>query len=182
MTVTKTLHKKFSSFEAEEQWLDELAQSGWRLIDYGNDEFSDIHYTFQFDPLAKEMRYKIDFRPLKNATEFEDYKELFRESGWDLIAKNHRYYKYIFISEIAEDIYSDTISLIERERQKRKMISMFVFCSCIAGILAFIVKLLFFEDSDWLNVVTIMFLLIALRYSSSIYKCNKTIKRLKQVG
>lgn len=180
MAITKTLRKRFISFEAEEQWLNELAQSGWRLIDYGNDEFSDIHYTFEVDLSATEMRYKIDFRRLKNKDEFEDYKELFHEAGWDLIAKNHRYYKYIFISEKADEIFSDTTSLIEREMHRRKIVSIYVIGFGLAAILSFIAML--FKDYDWLIVLFIMYSLVTLRYSFTILKINKSISQLKQLG
>ncbi|MGN7476250.1 DUF2812 domain-containing protein [Solibacillus silvestris] len=98
MAFTRTLSKKFNSFEDEEHWLNELAQSGWRLVDYSKGGLAENHYHFHVDLDAKNMHYKIDYRTIKNREEFDDYKELFHETGWELIAKNHSYLKYIFIS------------------------------------------------------------------------------------
>ena len=89
MAITKTRGKKFRSFEAEEQWLNEQAESGWRLIDYRNNELLGSRYIFEVDLSVKGKHYRIDFRTLKNNEEFEDYIELYHEAGWDLIAKNY---------------------------------------------------------------------------------------------
>lgn len=180
MAIRKTLRKRFTSFEVEEQWLNELAQSGWRLIDYGKDDLSEIHYTFEADTTAKKIHYKIDFRPLKNKEEFEDYKTLFHEAGWEIVAKNHRYFKYIFISDKANEIFSDTSSLIEREKHRRKNIS-FYFCGFgLVALVSLIVLLV--KDFEELNVLVIMFSIVAIRYSFEIFKCNRSIRQLKKLG
>ena len=119
MSVTKTLRKKFYSFEQEEQWLNELADLGWRLIKF-DDGVTDFAYTFELDPTVKGMHYKIDYRMLKNKEEYEDYVTLFEEAGWQLVPIKWNNNKFIFLSAEAKDIYSDGTSLIERERMRRK--------------------------------------------------------------
>ena len=125
-------------FEAEERWLNEQAESGWRLIDYSYNEVLGSRYTFEVDLSAKEMRYKVDFRTLKNNEEFEDYIELYHEAGWDLIAKNYRYHKFIFISEEAKEIFTDSTSLIERERNRRKFVSIYAIYFGLSAFLSFL--------------------------------------------
>ena len=129
-------------FEAEERWLNEQAESGWRLIDYSYNEVLGSRYTFEVDLSAKEMRYKVDFRTLKNNEEFEDYIELYHEAGWDLIAKNYRYHKFIFISEEAKEIFTDSTSLIERERNRRKFVSIYAIYFGLSAFLSLLVVLL----------------------------------------
>lgn len=119
MAITKTVRKKFKSFEQEEEWLNELADLGWRLIAFGDDEMN-LDYTFEMDSAVEGIHYKIDYRMLKNKAEFEDYMTLFEETGWQPVPCKWNNYKYIFVSAEAKDIFSDKASLIERERQRRK--------------------------------------------------------------
>ena len=178
MAITKTVGKIFMSFEAEEKWLNELAEQGWRLIEYNSNELTENSYTFEVDLNARNMRYKIDFRPIKNADEFEEYKVLFEESGWTPIAKNHRAYKYIFISEEGREIYSHNISYIERLQNLRKvkMIQLFTF---LAGSLI-IAALYFINDSEWALPCLFFFTLVELKFVYTILKCTRSIKQLKQ--
>ena len=125
MSVTKTLRKRFHSFEQEEKWLNELADLGWRLIAFGDGE-TNLAYTFELDSAVKGMHYKIDYRRMKNKSEFEDYVTLFEETGWQQVPCKWNNYKYIFISNVAKDIYSDHASLIKREKQRRKWTSSFL--------------------------------------------------------
>lgn len=180
MAITKTLHKMFSSFEAEEKWLNELAEQGWRLIEYNSNELTEASYTFEVDLNAKNMRYKIDFRPIKSKEEFEDYKALFEESGWTSLAKNHRSYKYIFIAEEGREIYSDNSSYIERLQNLRKVniTQLLIF---LAGSL-FVVALYFIKDYDWVISCAILLTLVELKFIFTIVKCTFSIKKLKQIG
>lgn len=180
MAITRTLNKRFNSFEAEEQWLNELAQSGWRLVDYGKEELSDNRYEFQVDLEAKHMRYNIDYRTLKNKEEFEDYKEIFRETGWELISKNHQYIKHIFISSEGHDIFSDQLSLIDRERRRRNTIRLYVIIFSIAAIITLIAKLFLFPH-EFLNVLIIFYTVLAVKYSYTFYKSHKKIRQLQHL-
>ncbi|MEK4129648.1 DUF2812 domain-containing protein [Solibacillus sp. FSL W8-0474] len=177
MAITRTLNKRFNSFEAEEQWLNELAQSGWRLVDYDKKEIGENYYVFQVDLDAVKMRYKIDFRSLKDKEEFDDYKELFHEAGWELIAKNHYYMKHIFISNEGKDIYSDQLSLIDRERRRRNIMSFYVIGFTAAVIGAYIAT--FYFDYDWLNALIIMGIPVVIWYSYGLYKFHKKVRQLQ---
>ena len=178
MPITKTISKKFSSFEKEEQWLNELAECGWRLIDYGRDGFEELRYTFEVDLEARNMRYKIDFRTLKDEAEFDDYKELFSEADWTLIAKDHHYSKYIFISASAEDIFSDTNSLIERELRRRNMSMMLAMPFSIISVIMLIMYAVF--RYDWLMTSTILSAGAVLYFGFYIWKGHRAIQQLKR--
>ncbi len=180
MPITKTLHKMFSSFEAEEKWLNELAEQGWRLIDYDSNELTDASYTFEVDLNAKNMRYKIDFRPIKNVEEFEDYKALFEESGWTPLAKNHRSYKYIFIAEEGREIYSHNISYIERLQNLRK-VNIIQLLTLFTGLLI-VATLYFINGSYWAIPCAVLITIFGLKFIYTIIKCTHSIKQLKQIG
>ena len=177
MATTKTLKKKFHSFEKEEHWLNDLAQHGWRLTSYSNDEVEETQYTFEHDPSVKGMTYKIDFRPMKDKDEFNDYVTIFEESGWQSIAPKHTYWKYIFISKEGTDIYSDASSLVEREKQRRKIhiINLSVF------LVINIVCIIFYSlnGHDWLVVSAIFSGILALYNCFLIWKSNKTMKSIR---
>lgn len=176
MAITKKLQKKFHSFGKEEKWLTDLAQQGWRLTFYSNGVV-ETEYTFVLDPSVKEMTYKIDFRPMNDKEEFEDYVAIFEESGWQSIAPSHKYWKYIFISVEGTDIFSDGSSLVEREKQRRKVhiINLSVFLVGIIACLIFYVL----KEYDWLPVVIILYGIAALYYSFLIWKSNKAIKSIR---
>lgn len=180
LPITKTISKKFASFEKEEQWLNELAECGWRLIDYGRDGFEALHYTFEVDLEARNMRYKIDFRTLKDEAEFDDYKELFSEADWTLIAKDHHYSKYIFISNSAKDIFSDTNSLIERELRRRNFSWIYVITFSSISVIMLILYAVF--RYDWLMTSTILSAGTALYFGFWIWKGHRAIQQLKQGG
>ena len=175
MAITKTRGKKFSSFEAEEQWLNEQADSGWRLIDYRNNEILGSRYIFEVDLSVKGKRYMIDFRTLKSDREFKDYKEFYHKAGWNLIAKNYRYQKFILISEETNEVLTDSTSLIERERNRRKVVSFYTIFFVLAAIVSLMVLLV--KDYDWIIGSTIVFSLIVLQQSITIFKGNQAIKK-----
>jgi len=176
MSVTKTLRKKFYSFEQEEQWLNELADYGWRLIHFGNGE-TDLAYTFELDPTVKGQRYKIDYRIMKDKAEFGDYITLFEEAGWLSVPSRWNNYKYIFISTEAKDIYSDTLSLIERERQRRKM----HLISLNIGLVAVITSLVwyYFKGLDFLPVLIFLYSVATAYYGWLVWKKTKKMKQLR---
>lgn len=180
MAITRTLYKRFKSFEAEEQWLNELAQSGWRLVDYGKEEMSDNRYEFQVDLEAKHMRYNIDYRTLKNKEEFDDYKEIFHETGWELIAKNHQYLKHIFISSEGHAIFSDQLSRVDRERRRSNTILIFIIVFGIAAIGTLSARL-FFIQHEFLNVLIIFYTVLAVKYGYNFFKIKKKIRQLQQL-
>lgn len=176
MAVTKTLRKRFHSFEEEEKWLNEFADLGWRLIAFGDGE-TNLAYTFELDPTVKGMRYKIDYRMLNNKSEFEDYITLFEETGWQPVSSKWNNYKYIFIAEAEKDIFSDQSSLIERERQRRKG-HIITFSVLIAYIIACAIWY-YFKREDFVPPLLLVISLAAIYFAWAIWGKTKKMKQLR---
>ena len=168
---------KFKSFDEEEQWLMEQAQKGWRLVSYDSEEFDDCIYKFVQDEAAKEYRYKIDFREFDSKTDFEDYKELFNETGWTLLSKNRSYIKHIFISTSGEEIFSDQASIIEREVRRYRSAKVNAIGSFVTVIVA--AGFLYYSDFEYkaLSVVVVMFLFTTWMYTINAMKSKKIINK-----
>ena len=177
MAITKTRNKIFNSFEAEELWLNEQAESGWRLIDYSYNVVLGSRYTFEVDLSVREMCYKIDFRTFKNEEEFENYKAIYQEAGWNLVTKNYRSHQFIFISKEANEIFTDSASLIKREKNRRKFVSINVIYLGLVAFLFLLIVLL--KGYKWLISPTIIVLLLVLQQAIIILKCNQAIKNYK---
>ena len=181
MAISKVLAKRFNSFEAEEQWLKEQAECGWRLIDYGREGlFDETKYEFEVDLEARNVHYKIDYVHFKSDADFEDYKELFHESGWELITKNKDYDKQIFISKSNKEIFSDNLSLIKRQQRRRSGVMLSFTIFSMTAIIAAITS--YFTNYDWLKSVTLIFILLTLNRLYTLYKYSKKIRHYKNIG
>jgi hypothetical protein len=122
------------------------------------------------------MRYKTDFRTFKNKVEFEDYKVINYEAGWDLVAKNYRNHKFIFISKEGNEIFNDCESLIDREKNRRKFVSNYAIYFGLIALLSLLV--IFIKGYNSLISPTIIVLLLVLQQAIIILKCNQAIKNL----
>ena len=137
----------------------------------------ETEYTFEHDPSVKGMTYKIDFRPMKDKEEFDDYITIFEETGWQSIAPKHNYLKYIFISKEGTDIFSDASSLVEREKQRRKVHIINLSVLLVMNIVCLIFYSL--NGDDGLAVVAIFSGIWALYNSFLIWKSNKKMKSIR---
>jgi len=116
------VQKHFINFKKEEEWLQKKLNAGWLLLKYYDDVNEGTIYTFQLidDGSQKKIVYKIDFREFDEKEEYEDYIEMFLESGWHSLSKNDDK-KHIFYTTskyAKKQIFSDIESLIEREERK----------------------------------------------------------------
>ena len=118
---TEKIHKSFADFEKEERWLQAKVNEGWLLVRYHGDIEEGTYYTFEKVDLATQRNrvYKIDFREFDAKEEYEEYIEMFTESGWTPIStKNNS--KHIFYSEsqnAIQHIFSDKESYKDREKR-----------------------------------------------------------------
>ena len=177
MAATKTLRKRFHSFEEEEKWLNEFADLGWRLVAFGDGE-TNLSYTFELDPTVKGMHYKIDYRRLHNKSEFEDYMSLFEETGWQAVPVKWNNYKYIFIAEPTEiDIYSDRSSLVEREKQHRMrhIVTLSVLIAYIIGCAIWY----YVKGEDFIRTLLLLFSLAAVYFAWANWGKTKKMKQLR---
>ncbi|WP_239618054.1 DUF2812 domain-containing protein [Cohnella mopanensis] len=109
--------KWFHNFDKEEKWLNELASQGYMLVR------KSIGYEFQRVKPEKAI-IRIDYRTFKNREDFEDYRALFEDSGWQHIAgtrsSGHQYFKKREESG-NEDIFSDVDSKAARYKRMAQM-------------------------------------------------------------
>ncbi|MBU5426276.1 DUF2812 domain-containing protein [Tissierella pigra] len=110
--------KLFSSYSAEEKWLNEQSNLGWKLVK------KKLFYTFHKNTQNSSV-YAVDYRIFKNKDSYQDYLNLFQDSGWIHVAGSRLSGEQYFISLLNEDkdvsIFSDRES--SQYRYKKKMIN-----------------------------------------------------------
>lgn len=110
--------KLFSSYSAEEKWLNEQSNLGWKLVK------KKLFYTFHKNT-QNSLVYAVDYRIFKNKDSYQDYLNLFQDSGWIHVAGSRLSGEQYFISLLNEDkdvsIFSDRES--SQYRYKKKMIN-----------------------------------------------------------
>jgi len=171
--MVKKISKKFESFEAEEKWLMELAQDGWRLVSYEDNDIDTNTYKFVEDPSASELHYQIDYRVFNKKSDYEEYKDLFAESGWTILSKNWFYSRHIFISTTKSMIFSDNTSQVERDINRYRVAKLYVLLFIIQAIITG--GLYYYLDYASFLGVTIFGI------GSAIYHAIDTRKRYKKI-
>jgi hypothetical protein len=112
-------YRYFLDFEKEEQWLNRMARQGYEFT--GKNMFSG--YSFRRSQ-PKETCIRIDYRTFKRPEDFQDYRQLFEDSGWRLIAGGQNSYTQYFArtGDGAEDeIFSDQASKAGRYKRLSNM-------------------------------------------------------------
>ena len=98
----------FNNFDKEERWLNKMAAQGYHLshkTSFGTYVFDEGH--------PYEQNYRIDFRQFSNMGDYQDYINLFADSGWRLIYGDRREGTQYFVpypDADTEDIFSDALS------------------------------------------------------------------------
>lgn len=169
----KRCWKKFKSFEEEEKWLMEMAQDGWRLVSYIDSDVDENSYKFVKDPTASEYHYQVDYRDFTKKSDYEEYRDLFAESGWTLLSKNRLYSKHIFISTTKSKIFSDLTSMAERDvtryRKAKEYVWLFIILAIVSAILYY------FFDYAYFGALTIFSI------GATIYNAFDARKRYKKI-
>ncbi|GIO32635.1 MULTISPECIES: DUF2812 domain-containing protein [Paenibacillus] len=105
--------KFFTNFDREEQWLNEMARQGYRLVNKS--------MTYEFETAKpEEANYRIDYRTFKTRRDFEDYKALFEDCGWTHVAGTKKSGAQYFKQTGDwgdEDIFSDVNSKAARYKR-----------------------------------------------------------------
>jgi Protein of unknown function (DUF2812) len=145
----KKINKKFNNFTEEEEWLQNMLYEGWMLKSYDSEDIDDCQYIFELvqHDEQKNLIYKIDFRIFNNKDDFQEYKSIFEEAGWTVLAKSKSYSKQIFYTDnqnANRNIFSDTESYKEREKQKMRSI----ITSLIITLILFIVSVILYSIYD----------------------------------
>lgn len=145
----KKIIKKFNNFTEEEQWLQSMLNDGWMLKSYDSEDIDDCLYVFEpvQDAEQKNLIYKIDFRSFNKKDDFQEYKSIFEDAGWTVLAKSKSYSKQIFYTDnqnANRNIFSDTESYKEREKQKMHSI----FTSIIISVIFFMISIILYIIYD----------------------------------
>lgn len=107
--------KIFVDFEKEEKYLNDMAKNGYLLKKYSSLGF----YHFIKDK-PKDLKYRIDYRGFNKKSEFENYKAMFEDAGWQHVYGTKYSYNQYFLSKEEnndEDIFSTLESKAERYKR-----------------------------------------------------------------
>jgi hypothetical protein len=86
-----------------------MAREGWHLVRGG------IRFTFRQGPPA-EVRYRLDYRRGSCAA-LAEFQSLCRDAGWEYVDRFLDWHYFRTASSAAPELYTDTESLIERDRR-----------------------------------------------------------------
>jgi hypothetical protein len=111
--------KMFVDFDREEAWLNRKAGEGWLIVKAG------LVYTFApIEPGSAVVR--VDYRPTMGTADFDDYRNLFWDAGWQHVAGSRgsgAQYFASFSGDTNADIFSDATSKAQRYRKAMAMTS-----------------------------------------------------------
>lgn len=119
-------YRFFIDFEKEEQWLNQMARQGYEFT--GKNMFSG--YCFRRSQ-TEDTSIRIDYRTFNRSEDFQDYRQLFEDSGWRHIAGTKKSCTQYFarIGDSAEnEIFSDQASKAGRYKRLSNM------CLTFAGV------------------------------------------------
>ena len=108
--------KMFVDMDKEEEYLNEMAKNGLLLEKYSSFGV----YTFiKGDSI--DLHYRVDYRGFKSKKEFEQYKILFEDAGWEHVSGTAHSGSEYFIPKLTNvglsDIFSDTESKAARYKR-----------------------------------------------------------------
>jgi hypothetical protein len=107
-------YRFYLDLENEEKWLTEMAKQG-----LGLSRKTVFGYEFRQIP-PQDTVIRIDYRNFNTPADFEDYRMLFKDSGWEHVAGTKssgiQYFKKVSTKGDAE-IFSDTTSKAARYRR-----------------------------------------------------------------
>lgn len=112
--------KLFYNLEKEEQWLNDMSQSGWKLIAFKSG-------CYEFEPSQSRYQYKVELASWSwKGKKNQEFLEFLKLTGLDVVG--HSFNKAI-ICRPAQDrpfeIYTDKVS---QRKQYRRAIAPFLVC------------------------------------------------------
>ncbi|TQO19908.1 uncharacterized protein DUF2812 [Rhodoglobus vestalii] len=119
----KKVFKLFVDFDKEERWLNSMAAKGQLLAKAG--------LLYSFTPIVPGSAVvRIDYRPSMSADDFDDYRSLFWDAGWQHLSgsrsSGNQYFASTGGDENAE-IFSEAGSKAQRYRRAIRVSSAVVF-------------------------------------------------------
>ena len=132
--------KLMADFEKEEEFLNDMAKKGYRLQKYNSLGV----YTFM-SAEPKKLSYKVDYRKFSNNAQFEEYRTLFQDAGWEHVYGNRRsgsqYFLPVSGQAQTDDIFSDDES--KAGRYKRFL------AQCFISLTSMIVWFIIIMPDNW---------------------------------
>ena len=99
-----------------EKWLERSEAEGWNLVGIG---FAGIAFSMRRGE-SRQVVYRIDYQSRVK----EDYFQLFRDAGWNLAGQSGGWYFWQQVyTQQKPEIYSDTESLIDRNRRQMMLMA-----------------------------------------------------------
>lgn len=98
----------FTNFDKEERWLNQMAAQGYHFT---HKEALGLYVFVEGAPC--EQNYRIDFRHFSNKKDYQDYINLFEDSGWRFVYGKRSEGVQYFVPKLgmdADDIFSDALS------------------------------------------------------------------------
>ena len=147
-----------------EKRIDDLEGKSWTIA---------TTYKFVEDSSASELHYQIDYRSFNKKSDYVEYKELFAESGWTILSKSRFYSKHIFISTTKNKIFSDNVSLVERDINRYRVAKLYAVFFVIQAIIA--AALYFHFDYAYFGAATLFGIVAAIYNGIDARKRRKKI-------
>lgn len=179
MDKRKTVIRFFTiaDYMEEEQWLEEMHQSGWKLVRMIPPCF------FVFEECSTEKGiYKLDY---KNRTVTGDYIQMYRDYGWEYLGScfGWNYFRKPdaeFADENEKEIFSDNeskVRMIQHIFKTRMLPLMVVFCLIIVPNL---IRFSSDVNDAWDLGLVILYLVLFLVYLYIFIHCGLKLVRLKK--
>jgi hypothetical protein len=169
MKEVKTVWHMWGGWDIDkvENWLEKMEQNGWSLFKF---DFTMMRFKFKKGKNSK-IRYCLDYQ-----TNVEDnYFELFKEDGWELV--DYTISPWYVWRKSYEDkrpsIYTDTKSFIERNNRQIRNISI---GALISLILLYIVLSSDFDKTNLISTLLILSLVFYGYLIVQLYRYNKKLK------
>ncbi|WP_223068697.1 DUF2812 domain-containing protein [Paenibacillus caui] len=127
----------------------------------------------------KNRIYKIDYRTFNKNDDFQEYRSIFEDAGWTLLAQSKGYSKHIFYTDLQtanRNIFSDTESYKEREKQRMSA----YFSYILISVVLFIISMILYNIYDRISILGAgcITLFSSVKFIMSYYKHRKVYKSL----
>lgn len=161
--------KIFNDFEKEEEYLNSMAKRGFIFKKYS---FLGFYHFFKGE--KQSLNIRIDYRVFNNKKEFEKYKTMFSDFGWNHISGTAYSGKQYFLSidkESTNELFSTTESFANRFKAMLKIffmniLFMVVYCFSILECYWYNgSNFSIYDLSIWSLVPIILFFIVAIFYS-----------------
>lgn len=176
--MEKTTLHKFKWFWAwqdhkEETWLRDMARQGWHLTSLGVPGF----YTFRRGH-PQDIFYRLDFITSRQRQDFEEYRQLFEDAGWEHIGtmSGWQYFRKPAEAGGASEIYTDAESKIQKYYRLFSYLLIFLPIMIVVT-----TRIGDGEAPAYLQVMTLFSAFILILYAYALVRIAMRIRELKRL-